>query len=529
MAKLIFKCPTCQEKTSEKSRFKIGNSRFVTLECGHTYKEALGITNVESIRLSDGKELYPYQVKGVHFAEESAFNCLIADEQGLGKTIQSVALLQLHLEELKPVLIVVKASLTYQWQRHIMQELEKFAQIVTTKSDILPGLSIYITSWDTAGKLESEWKKVGIKTVILDECQMMKNHDAKRTNGIRAIVNSVQDPTKAVKNKIALSGTPIKNHAIEYWPILNLLKPERFPNRAAFCNYEVDYYVNNKGIKKPGGIKYPDQFHSKTKDFIIRRTKKEVHPELPEMTRDYRYFQITKDEMEAYMMGVKKLADFLKTANKKDFNFNSQLQGHIMILRHITGLAKINPMMEFIDDELVLSKQDEPWKLALYHHHIDVGNIFQEHLKIREIGHVRITSSDPADVRMSKLDQFRKDDDTHMMVAPSGAMTEGYDLDFCDLGALVEREWNPANEEQIEGRFIRATPEMIERAKAGELKVSMIYPIAVGTIDEYFAELVERKRVSVKETLEGKKAGHTWDESQIMLELAEIAISKWKR
>src|SRR4030067_1311251 len=97
------------------------------------------------------------------------------------------------MDELKPILIVVKACLTVQWQKYILQQLEKFAQIVTTKDKFLPNLAMYIISYDTAGKLEPESRKAGIKTIILDECQMIKNHDAKRTNGIRSIINITKE------------------------------------------------------------------------------------------------------------------------------------------------------------------------------------------------------------------------------------------------------------------------------------------------------------------------------------------------
>ena len=651
MPKITSQCPICSKKNiKEVKHLNIGKSRFITLDCGHTYKETLSISDSLDIQLLDGKVLYPYQVEGVHFAERSSFNCLIGDEQGLGKTIQALGLIHLHMDELKPILIVVKAGLTVQWQKYILQQLEKFAQIVTTKDKFLPNLAMYIISYDTAGKLEPEIRMAGIKTIILDECQMIKNHDAKRTNGIRSIINITKEaePLKklrdrariemiakdlmryhgiadrfellfqemqskilgkcecrvkdegiivgnilinkdhaeksseddvvetilheiahaitpgaghidiwrqtslsiggngqasefcdgsipiperrverVIKNKIFLSGTPIKNNAIEFWPSLNLLRPEMFPNRADWLRYDVGYWLNSKGTWKPGGLKYPEKFKEKTKDFIIRRERQEVFPELPPITRDFRYHEISTDEMRAYALGVKKLADFLKQSDKKSFNFHSQLQGHIMILRHITGLAKINPLLEYVD-EMIEDHADEPWKLAIFHHHIDVGDILEGHIKSRNIGYTRIVSSYSATERYERLDKFRNDENCHIMTFPSLAASEGFDLDFCSNGVILEREWNPANEEQVEGRFIRATREMLEKAKMGDLKVNILYPVAVDTIDEFFAELVERKRQFVRESLSGKISDTPWNESQIMLDLAEIAIQRMK-
>lgn len=656
MPKIVSQCPICNKKNvTEKAFFNVGKSKFVTLDCGHSYKVEISTTESNDIVLKDGKKLYPFQVSGVHFAEQSAFNCLIADEQGLGKTIQAIAILHLHMNELKPILCVVKSSLTLQWQRHILLELEKFAPIVWKNSDIVPA-PIYITSFDMVGKVDWTKFKPAIKTVIVDECQYIKSHDAKRTNALRSLINrevtktpvviseadksakvkrfemiandlikhhglegkfklvfqanmgkvlglckcrvrgegiiageiilnkhhveydkedevietilheiahaitpgaghikiwketslsiggngqayanceGTVDPTiiykeKEIQHKIFLSGTPILNNATEYWPALNMLRSNQFPNRDRFIKWEVGYYQNAKGVYKPGGVKYPEEFKKKTSDFIIRRTKKEVLPDLPTITRDFRYHEINADETEAYNKGVKKLSDFLNNANPKSFTFTGELQGHIMVLRHIAGLAKINPILDYIDEFIENNSNGEGnKKLAIFHHHIDVGDILSKHLEARGIKHVHIKATHNTMQRMDMLKEFKDDDACRLMVAPALAMGEGYDLEFADTAIMLEREWNPAKEEQVEGRFVRATPESLEKAARGELKATMVYPIAVNTIDEFFAELVERKRQYVKETLDGK-SDYKWDESDIMRELAEITVQRWK-
>lgn len=189
MAKIKSECPICKKKDVHEIKHSTLNKfRFITLSCGHSYTEKLSVTKDEIIRLEDGKILWKFQVEGVHFAERSSFRCLIADQQGLGKTIQSIALLKLHWNELKPILIICKGGLTLQWQKHILLGLGMFAQILNRKSDIIPGLNIWIMSFDMTHKLSDEIKKLGIKTIIADEVQMIKNHDAKRTQGIREIV-----------------------------------------------------------------------------------------------------------------------------------------------------------------------------------------------------------------------------------------------------------------------------------------------------------------------------------------------------
>jgi SNF2 family DNA or RNA helicase len=83
---------------------------------------------------------------------------------------------------------------------------------------------------------------------------------------------------------------------------------------------------------------------------------------------------------------------------------------------------------------------------------------------------------------------------------------------------MLERQWNPANEEQAEGRFHRF----------GQVNpVSVIYMIASETIDEYFTELVEQKRAIVSSTLDNKEL--QWDSNSLMQELALVLTTKGKK
>src|SRR5215510_3598028 len=102
-------CKTCGKIAVEKSRITLGNSKLITLECGHvTSEEILSSSNYESIKSSDGKTLMPYQIAGVQFLEATNARALLSDEQGLGKTVQVLALLKLHRDELLPAVIVAK-------------------------------------------------------------------------------------------------------------------------------------------------------------------------------------------------------------------------------------------------------------------------------------------------------------------------------------------------------------------------------------------------------------------------------------
>jgi len=83
---------------------------------------------------------------------------------------------------------------------------------------------------------------------------------------------------------------------------------------------------------------------------------------------------------------------------------------------------------------------------------------------------------------------------------------------------MLERQWNPANEEQAEARFHRF----------GQTNtVSSSYMIASETIDEYFTELVETKRAIVSSTLDNKEIA--WDQTSLMSELATVLMTRGKK
>lgn len=324
-----------------------------------------------------------------------------------------------------------------------------------------------------------------------------------------------------VKHKIFLSGTPIKNHAVEYFPSLNLLRPDLFPDRTRFIQDHVGFYREGNKLK-PAGIRYPEDFKELTKDFIIRRTRKEVELDLPEIVRDFKYYEMGQGVQKAYDKGVKRLDKFLNENSESSRTFRAELHGHMMILYHLTGLSKVEPIIEFAEE--FMDGHDEGQKLAFFHHHIDVGDLLEAKFKELKIPTARIISQYNASRRVEILDKFRNDKEIRFFIGPSLACGEGIDLEFCDQGVLCEREWNPANEEQVEGRFIRATPELVAK---GVKSFNMVYPVAIGTIDEFFAELVERKRQYVTETLSGKKQS-PWNETEIMLEIAKRAIESAK-
>jgi len=102
---------------------------------------------------------------------------------------------------------------------------------------------------------------------------------------------------------------------------------------------------------------------------------------------------------------------------------------------------------------------------------------------------------------------------------------------------MLERQWNPANEEQAELRFSRPLtfgdyPEYLQKHLFNEDKTAKItsvrvpYLIADGTIDSMLTDIVERKRIAFRKTMNDKDANITWDENDMIRELTDLIIKK---
>ena len=513
--KIIKHCPTCNKVAEVKGEMKVGNLTIKTYLCGHTVTE-LGVSAVADDTLDitslDGKKPFPFQLEGGRFAEASNIRCLIADEMGLGKTVQAMILEVAH-PEVRPFIAFVKSKLVGQWQKEAVRWGDFVIQAVdSTRTQLLPGFDGYIISLDSAWRmphLEDNMDKCKVKSIIVDECQLIKNDGAKRTKAI-------QSACKKVDHIIALSGTPIKNSASEYFPILNILRPDKFPNKNQFLYGWCDSYNNGYGTKT-GGLKNPQKFQEFTKDFIIRRERKQVLPDLPDIFRQFTFSELGSVVEDAYAALQKEFEDAYDEGGGS-LSDGGNLLGFMAKMRHLTGLAKVIPVCEFVEDFITTTDR----KIAIFCHHNDVADSVKYKLAqlaaawTTEWGEVLQLKAgeDPTET----LDKWRSTlpGAPRVCILSTLAHGEGLNLQFCADCIIMERQWNPANEEQAEARFPRP----------GQLadKINAIYPTAIGTIDEFLAELVERKRAIFASTMKGEKI--QWDQSSLMKELADVLREK---
>lgn len=510
-------CDQCGKIAVEKSRISFGTSKLITLECGHVITEQVMTSSGVSHILNGGTTLWDYQVKGVEFLENANGRALLADEQGLGKTIQALALIKLHRDELLPAIIVAPTSVKLQWHHEILEKCGTagfLTQVIQSGKEMAaPGFDIYVTTYDLI-KNEKCFSLVkdSIKLIVVDECQRIKNHLSERAKAIQKIC-------KNIEHIIPMSGTPIKNHAGEYFTVLNLIAPRVFPHYATFIERECDSYSNGWGYKV-GGLRNPEAFHEKTKDFILRRTKNEVLKDLPALSRKFFHCELDRRLNKAYGEALQELEDLYYNDDVSDaFTRSSNMLAIMTKMRQVTGIGKVMQAVDFAT-EFVESNER---KLVIFAHHHAAVSMLQENLnKWLFENHyepcLNLHSGLSGDKRQELIEKFRDDDKNRIMIASTLAAGEGLNLQFCSDAIMLERQWNPANEEQAEGRFHRF---------GQQYPVSITYMIASETIDEYFTELVESKRAIVTSTMDSKEI--QWDQPSLMNDLANILVTKGKK
>ena len=178
-----------------------------------------------------GGELRPFQRAAVHYARWSR-RCFIADEQGLGKTIEALATLE--EDDAFPAVVLCPASLKLNWQREAHKWLPHRKITVLKGTGVAPddGADITILNYEIVAAHAARLALRQPSALILDESHYVKNPRAKRTAATRKLAFSLQPDAL----RLALTGTPVMNHPEELIAQLRIIgRLEDFGSGAKFA------------------------------------------------------------------------------------------------------------------------------------------------------------------------------------------------------------------------------------------------------------------------------------------------------
>jgi len=537
-------CPTCNKVAKTKSiqelnHPKLGVSQLITLECNHlilTKPRALSnydkliwdVTNPNCFHdwnkneclICGAHRLYPFQVIGARLIEQNNGRFLIADDCGLGKTMQALAYLKFNKLISEPFIWVTKAGSKYQHGKEIVRVIDpdSMPQPINSSRDILWPNMNYITSYaGLRNKSPEEFLEMGVKTLILDECQAIKNPDAIQTKAVRRLASEIPQV-------IALSGTPWKNRGSEYFNILNILDSKLFPERQQFINRWVDTYLGYGGKVVEGGILNPEKFRELTKHIQIRRERIEVLPELPLINRTRNICEVPEHARKAYNKEEDVIRAIMKDAilegTEGSFDVSRQLNDTFNAMRQIIGISKVPTTVELAQEFL----EETDRKLVIFVHHKECGRLIFNQMEkwCNENAFppvLKLTAEMSSLERGETQDKFNSTK-YRLLIASTLASGEALNLQTCADCIMHERQWNPANEEQAEGRF----PRIGQKAT----QINARYMHADNTIDIDLDGIVESKRRAFHSSMNKGKMP-VWEEKNIIMELAQRIMNKGKR
>ncbi len=259
-------------------------------------------------------QLRPYQQLGyswLAFLRDWGLGACLADDTGLGKTVQTLAALQLDRQQgnERPYLLVCPTSVINNWQREAARFTPDLSVLLHHGPNGQDGDAfreasgeqhLVITSCGTMNRDRNLLASVPWRAVILDEAQNIKNpasQQARTALGLRA------------NYRIALTGTPVENHVGDLWSIMQFLNPGLLGSQAEFRR---KYFQPTQ----TGGDGAAARLQKATGPFILRRLKtdRSIIGDLPDKNETKQYCNLTWEQATLYQAVLREAETRLESA-----------------------------------------------------------------------------------------------------------------------------------------------------------------------------------------------------------------------
>ena len=435
---------------------------------------------------------------------------ILADDLGLGKTVQVVAIVLNYVEnteksERKPIMVVCPTSLSLNWQ----EEAKKFTPTLKTKVisgsfedrlEIIKNIKKYdmvITSYDLLKRDIDIYKECNydFRFIIADEAQYIKNNNTKNAKAIKEI---------KAKTRYALTGTPIENSLSELWSIFDFIMPGYLFNYRKFKNqYETP-------ITKEQNLSAMAKLKAMIEPFILRRVKEKVLTELPEKTVTVLNNEMDGEQKDLYYSYMK----IAKKEAKEEIELNGVKNSQIKILALLMRLrqicchpglfienyegesSKLNQCIEIIKDAVLGGH-----KILLFSGYSSMFWYLEKELKEANISFLKLTGQTKVEDRMNLVNEFNNNDKVKVFLISLKAGGTGLNLIGADMVIHYDPWWNLSAENQATDRTYRI----------GQKRNVQVYKlITKNTIEEKIYNMQERKAkladdmLSTKETFISK-------------------------
>ena len=449
-------------------------------------------------------EPYEYQKEGI-IAGLKWRRFLIGDEPGLGKTLQSIGVVD--CAGAYPCLVVCPSSLKINWQREFEKFTDKKALVLdnavaTTWPFLLQmGMhSVAIVNYESLRKfmvwgfrndkgveLRRAPKNFRLKNVvfcphinlfksiIIDESHRVKDPSAQQTIFARGIAEGKEW-------RILLSGTPVVNRPADLIAQLSIMG--RLPEFGGRSNFLATYgggeisreFNRNDGNDKPRNLdKLSAELYSRC---MIRREKAKVLSQLPDKTRTDLYVDISnRDE---YMVAEHDLVQYLcQYTECSDAEIRRKMRMEALVkfmtLRSLSAKGKVKQAIDFTKTFLA---NDKPLILFCSLHEI------VDELKKAFPDAVSVTGRDSMTMKQAAVDAFQSGK-AKLIICSIKAAGVGLTLTASSNVAFVEFPWTYSDCCQCEDRAHRI---------GQKDNVTCYYLIGRNTIDHVLYSIIHKKK-----------------------------------
>ncbi len=172
----------------------------------------------------------PHQIDAALFTLNSPMTrgIILADEVGLGKTIEAgIVIMQYYAERKRKILIVAPSSLRQQWAQELQEKFNLPAIVVDAKwmksRKTIEKDGIYICSYEFANRHSTRLSN-GWNLLVLDEAHKLRNF----YNNQKGIAGAVSDIAKGAEKSLLLTATPLQNRLEELYGLVSVIDPKYF-------------------------------------------------------------------------------------------------------------------------------------------------------------------------------------------------------------------------------------------------------------------------------------------------------------
>ncbi len=425
-----------------------------------------------------GGTLAPFQWAGVRYVLD-ARGAFLADEQGLGKTVQALAALE--ADDAYPAVVICPAAMKLGWEREAGHWLpHRSVAVVTGRGAVPPRAEITILNYELVAHHRQQLALARPRALVVDESHMVKNPRAKRTQAVRALAAA----TAPGALKLALTGTPVLNHADELIAQLRVIgRLDEFGSGSRFSQ-QFQGQLSEERL----------HWHLRRHCFV-RRLKSEVLPQLPAKRQVVIPVALTNES--EYRLAEKDVIEWLRSqpldlselSAKIAAALRAERLAQLGTLQRLAARGKLGAALAWIEDFL---HSGEP--LVVFARHLEI----QQAVLHRFPDALHLLGADSIEAREATIAAFQDRSGPQLIVGATRVAAQGITLTRASNVAFLELEWTPAMHDQAEDRCHR-----IGQRDA----VTAWYLLAAETIDETMARLIQSKRAHVAAVTDGRTVG----------------------